>query len=626
MYIKEIIRKLVYVFVFVFVIFGLSESVSAQTTNVQYVPFCFQTAWCSTAGSGCLGGGVSVHRARLSIKPGTAPNDKALPSTQVYVAVCVSTPTGEICTTGNNTLDLQVYGKPAQLGGATPFSYLTSKYGYEFEGLFGSDGKTSITQPIMSTADGMVSPMEWQDATSASHDRRWLGLSVFQPKPTVDPKLGLGGEQLGTFDFNLPANLKKCIPIAWDPDGVVFDSQSLEPIPGTSVTLSKERSVGVFTAVNPLDPQDVPGGLLTNPYLTIEDGGFSFFVPDGTYRLTPLNLNFVFPSVLSLNPNYAKAYEQIYPALTGLDIIEKGGPQHRDIPVDSKTQPVSNPIKIIGYSYQSDKISSVLLVGRVSHPLSTINVYSVKADATNPTVKTRSKLLTTTTTDKNGRFMITIDQSTLNFTEGEMLGELEAVKNNFAQFANFIPSTDMIKLEPILTYVEGNAYTTPGTVASDAKVDVVLNYSQKPYFETTTDKNGYFKVPSDFIPSMPYHLEIVKGNMRTTVSTSQFLGENGKYLKDNKINTFYPNYNDAAVNADIKKTVQANKNTTAKNGAVNQNGNMGSNSKESPQQTSTNNTTTKNFSMVILIIIIVILLISAGFIAMFFLKKKDSVY
>ena len=616
MYIRTVVKNFFAVMVFIFATFIFTSTASAQVaqgTNVQYIPFCFQSE---------LAGG---HVAKLSIKPGSAPNDKALPSTQVYVAVCISSDVGDVCTTGNNTTDTLIYGKPAQLGGVTPFSYLGSKYGYNFEGL-NLVGGGAVTPPVMSTADGMVAPMEWHDSTTNSHERRWIGLSVFQPKPTVDPKLGQGGEQQGTFDFNLPANLKKCIPIAWDPDGTIFDSQSLEPIPNTSVSLTKERTPGVFTLVNPFDPKDVGAALLTNPYTTTQDGSFSFFVPDGTYRLTPQNVGFVFPSVLSLNPNYAKAYEQIYPALTGLDIVEKGGPQHRDIPVDSKGQPASYPIKFLGYSYQSDKISSVMVVGRVSHPLATINIYSVKVDETNPSIKTRSKLLTSSTADKNGRFMITVDQSTLKFTDGEMLGELEAVKNNFALYANFVPSTDLIKLDPILTYVEGNAYTTPGNSATEAKIDVVLNNSQKPYFETTTDKNGYFKVPSDFIPSMPYHLEIVKGNLRTSVSTSQFLGENGAYLKENKINTFYPNYSSAAINADIKKTVQANKNIVDQGGTANQTGNMAQNSKDGSQKDAGSTVTSKNMSIIILVVIIVILLISAGFIAMFFLKKKDSVY
>ena len=276
--------------------------------------------------------------------------------------------------------------------------------------------------------------------------------------------------------------------------------------------------------------------------MTIENGGFSFFVPDGIYKLVPQIAGYNFPSTLTLNQNYSKMYSNIYPTMTGVEIVEKGGPQHRDIPLDSVGgQPTYFPIKIIEYSYQSDRISSVFIDGKVSHPLATINAYSVIPDPNNLDAKVRYKLIKTIQADKVGRFSLTINQSNFDKSKNEMFGEVEAVKANFnSTSTDTSPTPFVLKLNPILTYIEGKA-SYKGQVLPGAKIELLLNSSTKPFYTTVADSQGFLKVSSDYIPFIPYKLRYTSGGIVSSVTTSKFLADNSTSIIDSDTNLFILN-------------------------------------------------------------------------------------
>lgn len=618
-------KKFLSLFLVLLAFSTLLINVSAAETAPVFTPFCFVAARCDKTESGCSSAGNgNSHRAKLTVKPGEGPQ----PNSKVYVVVSVPTANGQRYTSGNADINTHL-SYPALMPG---------DLGYQFEGLFREDGTTPInqtlTKPLITNGTGSlftnegvsISAMEWQDYTPDSHERRFLGISEVQPQPTVDPNLGLGGQQQGTFELILAAALKKCIAISWDPDGTVFDSQSLEPIPGASVTLLKKRTNGTFSFVNKFDPNDVPTGILTNPYLTIEDGGFNFFVPDGTYKLTPQIAGYNFPGSLTLNSNYAKAYSNIYPLTTGVEIVEKGGPQHRDIPVDSVSgRPTYFPIKIIEYSYQSDRISSVFIDGRVSHPLSTINAYSVIPDPNNPDAKIRYKLIKTVQADKIGRFSIIVNQSTFDKTKSEMFGEIEAIKANFGgTSADTNPTPAVLKLNPILTYIEGSA-SNNGQVLPGAKVELLLDNSTKPYYETVADSQGYFKVPSDYIPFMPYKLRYSSGGVVASVTTSRFITDNSTNIKSKKTDLFYPQYNNPKINDSIKKSIaaynnQLNGGNSGKTGGS-QGGVPGNNSSS---DSTTNQSASRNLVFIGIVLFIVMLLAIVGVLGVYLIKKSQQ--
>jgi hypothetical protein len=616
-------RKFLSLFLVLFTFSVLVFNVSAAPI---FTPFCFVGKVCNAAESGCSGKGVAGHRVKLTTEPGKGPQ----PNSKVYVIESISTADGEYRTSGNSGID-----------GYLTYGPIPSSVGYIFEGLFREDGTTPINQTLnhtlMANASGSlltkegisVPALEWQDFTPQGHERRFLGISETQPQPTVDPNLGLGGQQLGEFPFDVATALQKCLAIAWDPDGTVFDSQSLEPIPNVSVTLLKKRDDGNFSFVNKLDSNDVPSGILTNPYMTTEDGGFSFFVPDGTYKLTPLINGYNFPGSLTLNSNYSKIYSNIYPLTTGVEIVEKGGPQHRDIPVDSVGgKPTYFPIKIMEYYYQSDRISSVFIDGRVSHPLATINAYSVIPDPKNLNAKIRYKLIKTVKADKDGRFSLLINQSTFNKTKSEMFGEVEAVKANFGGIsADTNPAPAVLKLNPILTYIEGSA-SYNGQVLPGAKVELLFDSSTKPYYETVADSQGYFKIQSDYIPSMPYKLRYSSGGIVSSVTTSKFITDNSADIQNKAIDLFYPQYNNPKTNESIKKSIatynnQLNNSNNGKTGGS-QGGVSGGDQNQPSSKTSQQQEASKNITLVAIILLIVILLTMVGAIGIYLIKKSQN--
>ena len=612
-------KKFLTLFLVLFTFSTLPVSVSAQSATPIFTPFCFVSKICSAAGSGCSHGGDRRHRVRLTVEPGKGPQ----PNSKVYVVVAVAAADGQHYTSGNAGIDAYLTYPP-----------MPANLGYRFEGLYGEDGTTPINQTLTNTltsnasGDLSVSAMEWQDHTTQAPERRFLGISEEQPQPTINPGLGLGAQQQAEIPkSDLATALQNCLSLAWDPDGTVFDSQSLEPIPGASVTLLKKRDNGAFTFVNKFDPNDVPSGILTNPYLTIEDGGFNFFVPDGTYKLTPQIAGYNFPGSLTLNSNYAKVYSNIYPLTTGVEIVEKGGPQHRDIPVDSVSgQPTYFPIKIIEYSYQSDRISSVFIDGRVSHPLSTINTYSVIPDPNNPEAKIRYKLIKTVQADKVGRFSIIVNQSTFDKTKSEMLGEIEVIKTSFSGGLTDTNSTPAIlKLNPIPTYIEGSA-SYKGQVLPGAKVELLLNSSTKPYYETVADSQGYFKVPSDYIPFMPYKLRYSSGGVVASVTTSRFITDNSADIKSKKTDLFYPQYSNPKINESIKKSIAAyNDQLNGGNGSKT-GGNQGEGSGSSPSRSgsTTNQPASKNLAFLGIVLFIVILLAIVGILGVYLIKKGQN--
>ncbi len=123
-----------------------------------------------------------------------------------------------------------------------------------------------------------------------------------------------------------------------DPFGIVFDSQSLEPLPNIKVTIFDKNKNKYF----------LPG--LTNPQTTLADGLFNFLVEPGVYYLsTSLPDGYKFIANPNLHPNYVKIYHKIdgtnsiykpdEPVAELIDTPEEvaaGKPdmEHRDIPLD----------------------------------------------------------------------------------------------------------------------------------------------------------------------------------------------------------------------------------------------------------------------------------------------------
>ncbi len=477
-----------------------------------------------------------IYTASLSVDP----EAKLLANSETYVFECIA---NSECTSGNADLDQQVFGR-------NNLQALHNQFGYKFK------GSSLSSNPLMSDGEGNIPAFTWEGSALQAYTRRWLALNYFEPIPNM----GTGEEktqQIGTFSFENVVNQSDCVSIAWDPYGRVFDSKTLEPVNKTNVTLLKKRVNGAFTMMT---PADLLGGNILNPQTTKEDGGFSFVVPDGTYKLTVSHSNYVFPEkIVNLQSNYSKIYSDIYPDQTGEEIVQKGMIQHRDIPLKQVSVELETNAKLMEYFYDLNKLTSTVIIkGRVSHPFAKIKAYSLKPD---PVLQenARYRLLTETPVraDAQGNFILTVNQS--GFEPDESFGDITIEKVDLTQPANLVEGikkwlfslikpvnaqvtlASNFRFEPIPNYLEGYAYDAQGKKIPNATVAVILNFSNKPAYQTKADDKGYYQISSEFLPSMPYRIAYTTTSGQVVkTSTSKFIAQNSDSIgkSDIKINQF----------------------------------------------------------------------------------------
>ncbi|MCS7093450.1 MAG: carboxypeptidase-like regulatory domain-containing protein [Patescibacteria group bacterium] len=491
-------------------------------------------------------GNREEHTATLSVDP----NNRLLPNSQTFFVECLPVPgnnqqrAGQICTTGNSNLDIQIFNQDN-------LAELRRIHNYEFQGM-------SIANPTTSDNNGTVRDFTWKSYTPQEIGRRFLAVNFFTPAPTVvTNQSGDNTQKLGTFDFSNVVNRSDCQIISWDPYGRVFDAKTLEPIAKARVTLERKDSQGNYRIVT-------PGGdifAIVNPQFTREDGFFNFVVPDGDYRLQVEAEGYEFPVIErdEINQNFNLIYTNIYPSQTGEEIRQRGKIEQRDIPLRLKPgfSSQDNRPKIMEYFHDLDKQGSrVIIKGRSSHPFSIIRAYSLRVKNRSSGVNQgridsvriytesesfsgsndieRYRLLTNQNnstslrTDKNGNFTLIVN--TFSFEEGEFFGLIEVSKTDLTKSENLINRSiknvigrffkttlaqqnssqqnlsSVLKLEPIFNYLEGYAYDENNKPISKAKVTIKLPFSQKPYFEIEADEKGYYSIPSEFLPSMPYDI------------------------------------------------------------------------------------------------------------------------
>lgn len=588
-------KKIFLILIFILLILTSYKGLvyAAEANEGQY-PVCLKVEKCNKVecSARARGTGELAHNGRLYAGP-TPP----ISGLATYVMTCVYNKPGEGqqegdfvgCTTGDRGLDQTLFMNTQYLDD------LISNYNYQYFGFWVADeaGDTPQSNPV--PAETPFGIYEWYDKTGGTPmDRKFYGINII-PETYSDPNLASGAvptgeadsQQQGTLGFDqvtvIPTpggDAVECDSIKWDPLGRIFDNNTLEPIAGAQVTLFMKRKDGSFT---PVTNKDVFGGI-KNPATTQEDGAYYFLVPEGDYKITVSHPDYSFPTEKTkINSAYQKIYSNIYPGLTGDVIVEKidtpeerakgqVNPESRDIPMEPKNSSKETEIKLMEYFFDKQKSSGKSTIdGRVSHPFAELNLYSVKIDPATMN-KIRYRLLKSAVADRQGRFLITVDET--NFSAGEMLGELEYNKTNLVGGSNSIKITKTLKLNPILNYLEGYAYDESGRVLANATVGVYLKFSNKPYYTTKTDLQGYYKIGSEHLPFLPYVIKYTAANGTTIkITTAQFVSQNDQFLSGRKVNL--NDYKNDAGQTPAKKTSfpasSANKNpaksTTAASGS-----------------------------------------------------------
>ncbi len=569
-------KKIIFICFFIFCSLIVPSRVRGEQQEVDRFT-CLQVQRCDEETANCSV--KDSHRVKLSSRA----DARSLPDAKTYIIECLSTPTGQTCTTGNTQADNFVYHRD------NTTSALAQSVKYEFQGFFKSDGKTPAANPVDSNNSGDIGVYEWRSYTQNQVPRKFLSLNRYIPKVTAN---GQGGQQQGTFSFDTTS--KNCVSINWDPYGRVFDSQTLEPVPGAEVTLYKVESSGQATIV-----KDIVGGNVINPQHTPDNGGFTFVVPNDTYRIGVASAGYDFPNIASkLNTNYAKVYSDMY---RGEDIVQSGKIEHRDIPLDSASGGKTYKLTYTFFQEINKFTGKIIIEGKASHPYTKFTVTTEKAGV-------RYHDATVAQADKNGTFSITVDPST--FEPGEVMGQLEVTKVDVSRgplssllnfFSVFAQETSTVKLESIPNYLEGVAYDAANKPLANAKVGVYLAFSDSSFYETATDDKGFFRITSEHLPYMPYRLRYnATSGTQITVAPSKFLVQNTKYLSDNNIST--TKYRDSSGKGFTDPA------TTVRSGGFAQNPQGGTNN---PKQNSLIPAAV-NQSPVLLFVVIVFLLVGAA--------------
>ncbi len=558
-----------------------------------------------------------------------------------YIVSCVGTEAGGVCSTGDPNYDELLFKND----NTKLFPYSVSVKGGAKQKIV--LGKLRVT--ATATTGGLTGGMAFYSVTLND----------------LQGALGQGaGQKLSTFPFG-EGSFTKCVTISWntilptatpvpqgggggggggqhnkwpnwhrgwDPFGIVFDSQSLEPLPNIKVTIYDKDKI-MYSSLG-----------LTNPQTTKADGLFNFLVEPGTYYLkTSLPAGYSFTATPNLQPNYIKIYHKedgtnsIYkpdePIVEDIDTpqeVANGRPdiEHRDVPLDPGSgQPyIAEPSTIL---YKVLNIGGKTTIdGRVSHPFTQV------------TFSQGNSVLSEEQSDRYGYYLTEIENSkiiqgtdiSVTYVKAD-LKNINVTEITWQKFLKFFvdlvmapfsspasaqtslritPSTSTFTIPPILSYISGYAYDSSGKIAPLAKVLLKLKMNNATVYETKADNKGYFQISSKFIPVLPYSIQIIPvGGSVVSYTTTQFVKQNEKYLTDAKINLVQPNL--------------INKPGATASGSTNAGSNPSSSS-NSQFPTSTQKqtgTASKTPSLFLFIFIIFFCLIGAIVLGYFILKSRN---
>lgn len=444
----------------------------------------------------CMGvtqaGGHSVN---LATKEG---NFFLPPEDDVWVVECISGASGNACTTGSTAVN-------AALG--------LSGFGPEFSVTH------NVSQPVKAREDGKLTGESflWQtDGPDVNH-------SFFGVQRNPLSSLSADTANLKFSSFYPQNSDTNCVSLRWDPTGIIFDSKTLEPIPGIPVTIYDQNGSKVNLAGVP------------NPDITRENGQYNFNVePNKYYSLRVEPSSHTFPSSVFLLPAQNSPdfpYKGIY---RGGLFYETPRILRLDIPVDSAT-PYTRAAKITDWKVFLDKPTNTLKIdGGLTHPFSRVQVGN------------GGNLLGSTTADQYGAFAVSVHSTVIDNTKPIELTVEKADVFNRVQgisfFDTIIPkifaqtTKNSVIIHPIFNYLAGYAYNEKGAVVPNATVQIILTVATKPAYQVQADNTGYFRIPSENIPPLPYSLVIQSPlGSSSTLTLTQFALYNRQYSEENQI-------------------------------------------------------------------------------------------
>ncbi len=525
------------------------------------------------------------------------------PNTDIYIVGCIHSSTGIKCTTGDQNLDTLLNNIP---GG----NQMGPDPSHQFK---------ALQNPMRSDADGNLPTIIVRSFTPDSTYHFFYAYYLTdssQPAQEINSKTDLPIEfkTINQTDIALitvtpiptkpPVRRRPFIRrmIAQDPKGRLFDSQSLEPITDAEVSLL-DNTKKLFQYQN-----------LVNPQKVMINGEFNFWVPNGIYYLDiekppgfswPLNLDRV-------HPNFRRAYfcdpdvkkSDNNPAILYLEtyaIIEFNKLVHCDVPLDPGVNPPTHrPVQTVNYGYyKSADSQTIIYSGKITHPLSNVifKAKSTMADIANVNA------------DRLGYWNIVLPINQLPKKNNGVADQIEIEYKKFDLVNNvYLNNTDKAQLvfEPILNYIEGYAYNLNGQITPLAKIGIHQLNTEKVNYLTTADQHGFFRIPSQYLPSFAFEIVILPKDSQQpiTYTPSQFLETNADYLNQTQLDLL----------TTINKNVLTDITYTQKD--------IGKNTNSLPSLTpSQSQSSSKSVFIRLVAILIVLFLITLIFILSYFYKK-----
>lgn len=501
---------------------------------------------------------VSVHPDPLHVDHEFGISTSGLPAnTDVYIVGCIDTANGIHCTTGDTALDDFLNNIP---GG----DQMSPDSSHQFK---------ALQNPIKTDANGDLTNVIVRSYTPLATNHYFNGYYIsdveITPTPIVSPTI-VGSDltiKQSTIDFEklspTPRPRAVRVPMRNDPKGRFFDSKSLEPIPeGELSLLSSLKKIFIYPK-------------LENPQKVKINGEFNFWVPNGIYYLDIIKkpANHSWPMKLDdVHLNYSKAYycdtdvkdEKNLPVplyLQQYSIIEFNKLVHCDVPFDPGTSiPYRSDVKTVTFGIsRTNNNTATSYTGQATHPLTGIDL---KGEVT-------GKIAASTTADKLGFWQLIINNNVYPLKTDGAPDRLIAVytKVDLTNSNQVNKPVNGTIYEPLLTYIEGYAYDKSGNVLSLARVGYRQQGTEKIVYVTTTDTNGFFKIPTRYLPSFGYALVFTPSGSTTPIiySTSEFSSKNADYLKKNNINlstkTSGEFINTKTVSQETNNISQSNNNT-----------------------------------------------------------------
>src|SRR3989338_8339317 len=487
-----------------------------------------------------------------------------------YISTCITTADDTRCTTGNNTYDEVIgYGK-------NNYTSLQAKIPYFFFEVipyakYQSTGNVNVDAKIL-----------------AEPSLQWSFFAIGQRTTKVSNPGDSNALEYGTFEFE---GEEQCMTYRADPYGVVFDSQSLEPLPDVTVTLLGDSK-------NVYKLEGVP-----NPVQTEVDGLFNFVVPAGMYYLTPQTIKkYGFEMQPYIHPNYVRAYSNIYKPD---EVINENPdmPEHRDIALNpGVNQPYrGTPVNMKYGTYQHGDVFKIS--GKQSHPLTVI------------TFKQGDKEIKSTSADRFGFYEVLIPNVDL-LPDSKI--DVYLTKVDLTQETQTAQPKKSISINPYPPYIEGKAINPKtGGVVPNAKVVIKIKGSDKVESQTDADQNGIFKFNPDEVPIIPYFLEITAPNSLASVKQTpvEFASLNKEYLAANNINLMTATKNGVPPMEKRKEDLPSETTQMPEENTGSQ-GNLNQLPTTQPEQS--------NSSLVLALSMLLILIVAVGVLVYFKLKKKGG--